>query len=297
MKIQGIIAAMATAMYEDESINEAEIRNQVNRQIAAGVDGIFCLGTNGEFYILSTEEKKRVMEICVSEANHRVPIYAGTGCVGTKDTVELSRSAEAIGVDALSVITPYFAALSQEELYGHYAEVASAVTLPIVMYNIPVRTGCGIAPGTVTKLAGNYKNIKGIKDSSGDFNNILAYINGTDPDTFSVLSGNDALILKTLKAGGKGGITAVANILPELMASIYQKWLKGDEAAAEKAQQSIQPIRDCFKYGNPNSIVKRAANLIGQPLGPCRKPFGMISAETDKAIIETIDAHYSAYKK
>lgn len=297
MKIEGIIAAMATAMYEDGSINEAEIRNQVNRQIAAGVDGIFCLGTNGEFYILSTEEKKRIMEICVSEANNRVPIYAGTGCVGTKDTVELSRSAEAIGVDALSVITPYFAALSQEELYGHYAEVASAVSLPIVMYNIPARTGCGIAPGTVTKLAGNCNNIKGIKDSSGDFNNILAYIHGTDPDTFSVLSGNDALILKTLKAGGKGGITAVANILPELMVSIYQNWLKGDDAAAEEAQQSIQPIRNCFKYGNPNSIVKRAANLSGQPLGPCRKPFGMISAETDQAIMETINAHYSVFKK
>ena len=99
MEIKGIIAAMATAMYEDGSINESEIRNQVNRHIRAGVDGIFCLGTNGEFYILSTEEKKRVMRICVDEARGRVPVYAGTGCVGTQDTIDLSLAAQEIGVD------------------------------------------------------------------------------------------------------------------------------------------------------------------------------------------------------
>ena len=152
MEIKGIIAAMATAMYEDGSINESEIRNQVNRHIQAGVDGIFCLGTNGEFYILSTEEKKRVMRICVDEARGRVPVYAGTGCVGTQDTIDLSLAAQEIGVDVLSIITPYFAALSQEELYRHYADIASAVKLPIVMYNIPMRTGCAIEPETVSRL-------------------------------------------------------------------------------------------------------------------------------------------------
>ena len=129
MEIKGIIAAMATAMYEDGSINESEIRNQVNRHIRAGVDGIFCLGTNGEFYILSTEEKKRVMRICVDEARGRVPVYAGTGCVGTQDTIDLSLAAQEIGVDVLSIITPYFAALSQEELYRHYADIAAASVL------------------------------------------------------------------------------------------------------------------------------------------------------------------------
>ena len=171
------------------------------------------------------------------------------------------------------------------------------MTLPIVMYNIPMRTGCAIEPETVSRLAKDFSNIRGVKDSSGKFENILAYIHGTDPEHFSVLSGNDALILKTLQNGGKGGITAVANILPEMMVSIYQNWKKGDMAAAEAAQQGIQPIRDCFKYGNPNSIVKRAANLIGQPLGPCRKPFGMVSEETDNAILDTIDRYYAAYKR
>lgn len=294
-EIKGIIAAMQTAMHEDGSIHEEELRKQINRQIEAGVDGVFCLGTNGEFYILKEEEKLRVMEIFVDEVKGRVPVYAGTGCIGTKDTIELSQKAQDIGVDVLSVITPYFAAVNQDELYLHYQSVAENVELPIVMYNIPARTGAALAPATVGKLA-KIPNIMGVKDSSGNFNNILQYIDVTKDEDFSVLSGNDALILWTLLAGGTGGITAIANILPKIMVSIYQNYRKGDLEAAKKAQASIASIRDCFKYGNPNSIVKCATNLIGQPVGPCRAPFGMVSEETVNAIRETIDAYYSEYK-
>lgn len=294
-EIRGIIAAMQTPMHEDGSLHEEEMRKQINRQIEAGVDAIFCLGTNGEFYILDMDEKIRVMEIFVEEAKGRVPVYAGTGCVSTKDTIALSKKAEEIGVDVLSIITPYFAALNQDELYSHYKAVAEAITLPIVLYNIPARTGASLAPATVGKLA-DIKNIVGVKDSSGNFNNILQYIDATAGKEFSVLSGNDALILWTLLAGGKGGITAIANILPVVMVSIYQNYVKGDMEAAKKAQSSIGPIRDCFKYGNPNSIVKCATNLIGQPVGPCRAPFGMVSEEAKKAILNTIDTYYAEYK-
>lgn len=296
-EMKGIIPALQTPMHEDGSINEQEMRKQINRQIKAGVDAVFCLGTNGEFYILDEAEKVRVMEIYVDEVKGRVPVYAGTGCVSTAETIRLSKKAKELGVDILSVVTPYFAALDQEELYAHYAEVADAVDLPIVMYNIPMRAGNSIAPGTVGKLARNHSNIVGVKDSSGNFNNILSYIAAVeDIPTFSVLSGNDALILYTLLAGGAGGITAIANILPDIMVSIYQNYLKGDMEAAKKAQGSIAPIRDCFKYGNPNSIVKCATNLIGQPVGPCRKPFGMVSEEAKKAIAATIDKYYAQYK-
>lgn len=295
-EIKGIIAAMQTAMHEDGSINEDEMRKQINRQIDAGVDAVFCLGTNGEFYIMDKEEKIRVMEIFVDEVKGRVPVYAGTGCISTKDTIELSQKAKEIGVDVLSIITPYFAALNQDELYVHYEEVARAVDLPIVMYNIPARTGAALAPATVGKLA-KIKNIVGVKDSSGNFNNILQYIDAAQGEDFAVLSGNDALILWTLLAGGTGGITAIANILPEVMVSIYQNYMKGDMDGAKKAQASIAPIRDCFKFGNPNSIVKCATNLIGQPVGPCRKPFGMVSEEAKKVIAQTIDTYYSQYKK
>lgn len=295
-EIKGIIAAMQTAMNEEGSINEAEMRRQINRQINAGVDAVFCLGTNGEFYIMNTEEKIHVMEIFVDEVKGRVPVYAGTGCVSTKDTIELSQKAKEVGVDILSVITPYFAALNQDELFQHYAALAESVDLPIVMYNIPARTGAALAPATVGKLAAEFDNIVGIKDSSGNFNNILQYIDATKAVDFAVLSGNDALILWTLLAGGTGGITAIANILPEVMVSIYKNYVAGDIEAAKAAQSSIAPIRDCFKYGNPNSIVKCATNLIGQPVGPCRAPFGMVSEDAKKAIMDTIDTYYSEYK-
>lgn len=295
-EIKGIIAAMQTAMYEDGKINEEELRRQIDRQIQAGVDAVFCLGTNGEFFILSTEEKIRVMEIFVDQAKGRVPVYAGTGCISTEETVALSKKAEEIEVDVLSVITPWFAAISQEELYRHYAAVAKAVSLPIVMYNIPARTGAALAPQTVGRLAKDFANIAGIKDSSGNFNNILQYIQTTEGMEFAVLSGNDALILWTLLAGGKGGITAIANILPTVMVDIYQNYIKGDIEGAKKAQNSIAKIRECFKYGNPNSVVKCATNLIGQPVGPCRKPFGILSQEAVEGIRQTIDTYYAEYK-
>ncbi len=295
-EIKGIIAAMQTAMHEDGSIHEEELRRQIDRQINAGVDAVFCLGTNGEFYIMSMEEKIRVMEIFVDQVGGRVPVYAGTGCIGTKETIALSKKAEEIGVDVLSVITPYFAAVSQEELYQHFAAVAESVSLPVVMYNIPARTGAALAPSTVGRLAKDFSNIAGVKDSSGNFNNILQYIQAAEGTDFSVLSGNDALILWTLLAGGHGGITAIANILPTVMVSIYQYYLKGDMENAKKAQNSIAQIRDCFKYGNPNSVVKCATNLIGQPVGPCRKPFGILPQEAVAGIQKTIDTYYAEYK-
>ena len=284
---KGIIAAMVTSMNEDETLNEQEIRNQVDRQIAAGADAVFCLGTNGEFYIQSWDEKVRVIQIVVDEVAGRVPVYAGTGCVGTKETIALSLKAKELGVDVLSIISPYFAAISQAEIYNHYAAIAEAVDLPIVMYNMPARTGNNIAPETVAKLA-DIPNIVGIKDSSGNWDNLKAYIDVTRDKEFRVLSGNDSLILPTLKEGGAGGITAVANIYPKTMVSIYQNFIKGDLEAAEAAQNSIAPIRACFKFGNPNTVTKKATNLRGYPVGPCRAPFSYLSEEAVAAIAAVI---------
>lgn len=286
-KVKGIIAAMVTSMNEDETLNEAEIRRQVNRQIEAGADAVFCLGTNGEFYIQSEEEKLNVIRIVVDEVAGRVPVYAGTGCPGTKATIELSLKAKALGVDVLSIISPYFAAISQKEIYEHYKAIAEAVDLPIVMYNMPARTGNNIAPETCAELA-KIENIAGIKDSSGNWDNLKGYIEATRGMNFSVLSGNDSLILPTLKEGGHGGITAVANIYPYVMVSIYQKFIAGDIAGAEEAQNSIANIRACFKFGNPNTVTKKATNLTGNPVGPCRAPFNYLSEEAVEVIKKTL---------
>lgn len=272
LDIHGVIPAMVTPMDKNENINESELRNQIRRQIAAGVHGLFVFGTNGEFYALSEAEKLRILEITVEENNGRLPVYAGTGCPSTADTIRLSRECEKIGADALSVITPYFATLSQKELITHFEALADSVGIPIVLYNIPARTNIAITPDTVQKLA-LIPRIVGVKDSSGNFDNILQYIERTAGSDFAVMSGNDSLLLWTLQAGGKGGVCGIANLFPKTLVSVYELWEKGNFTAARRAQDSIRKIRDCFRLGNPNTIVKLSANLLGYPVGPCRKPF------------------------
>ncbi len=195
--------------------------------------------------------------------------------------------AQAAGADVLSIITPSFAAASQEELYVHYKTVAEAVPdMPIVLYNIPARTGNALAPATVARLA-QIENIVGAKDSSGNFTNILGYIDAgkkKENGEFATLSGNDQLIIWTLLAGGKGGIAGCANVYPHTMASIYDLFMEGKIEEAKAANESIQSFRACFKYGNPNTIVKTATRLLGYNVGPCRAPFNQVPEEGIEAI-------------
>lgn len=281
--IRGIIPPIITPMNEDESLNEAGLRSQVNRLIEAGVHGLFPFGTNGEGYILSEKEKETVLSVVIDEVRGRVPVYAGSGCVGTKDTIRMSRMAESLGADVLSVITPWFAKASDEELYEHYAAVAKSVKLPIVLYNIPARTGNSLSPSLVEKLSA-IDNIVGVKDSSGNFDNMLQYIERTRDREFAVLSGNDSLIYWNLLAGGSGGIAGCANVYPRTMAEIYDKFIAGDLEGAKKAQDSIRSFRNCFRYGNPNTIVKTAVSMLGYPVGRCRAPFNLLPEEGIEAI-------------
>lgn len=283
-EIKGIVAPIITPMNEDESINLEELRRQVDRQIEAGIHGIFPFGTNGEGYILSGDEKKLVLETVIDQVAGRVPVYAGTGCISTKETIEQCKMAEAAGADILSVITPSFAKASQHELVVHYTRVAEAVpNMPIVLYNIPMRTGNALEPQTVVELA-KIDNIVGAKDSFGDWDNLSAYIELTKDMDFGVLSGNDALILKALQAGAKGAIAGCANVYPKNMVGIYENWAAGDMEAAEACQAAVAPLRACFKYGNPNTVVKTAVNLLGYQVGKCRAPFNYLPDEGIEAL-------------
>ena len=286
VEIKGIIPPIITPMNEDESINVAELRAQVNRQIEGGVHAIFCFGTNGEGYILNGKEKELVLRTVIEECNGRVPVYAGTGCISTRETIEQSKMAQSLGADVLSIITPSFAAASQNELYEHYKAVAEAVDMPIVLYNIPARTGNALAPATVARLA-QIDNIVGAKDSSGNFTNILAYIdagNTKKNGKFSTLSGNDQLIIWNLLAGGTGGIAGCANVYPHTMASIYDLFMEGRIEEAKAANASNASFRACFKYGNPNTIVKTAVAMLGYNVGKCRAPFNQVPEEGIKAL-------------
>lgn len=290
-EIKGIIPAILTPMNEDESINFDIMQEQIDRLIEGGVHGLFSFGTNGEGYILSESEKIEILEETIEKVAGRVPVYAGTGCISTKDTIRLSCKAQELGADILSIITPSFALASQEELYTHYVEVAKHIDIPIVLYNIPARTGNKLLPETVARLAKDVDVIMGVKDSSGDWDNLLAYINLTkdlDKD-FRVLSGNDSLILPCLKAGGAGGIAGCANVYPHVLSSIYNLFKEGKLDEAEKAQDSIASLRAVFKYGNPNTIVKTAVSLLGYNVGKCRAPFNYVPKEGIDALKKVLE--------
>lgn len=290
LKPQGIITPIITPMTDDENINLNELRVQVNRLIGCGVEGLFCLGTNGEVYALNTEEKLAIIKTVVDETKGRVPVYAGTGCIRTKDTIDLSLKAKELGADALSIVSPYYVAVSQDDLYDYFSEIARAVDLPIILYNIPARTGNNIDYKTVGKLA-KYDNIVGIKDSSGNFDNTLRYIESTD-NRLAVLAGSDSLILWTLQAGGRGAVAGTSNVFPELVVSIYKLWQAGKIEEARAAQFKLRPFRNVMAMGNPNSVVKRAVNLMGYPVGPARKPVsGMNSQAIEEALVKVLELY------
>lgn len=288
---EGIVVPLITPMNSDGSICISQIPIQVERMIANGIDGIFAFGTNGEGYILSFEEKRAVLEAIIGSVKGRVPVYAGTGAIATEEAVRTSIMAKELGADFLSVITPSFCKASQNELFDYYKEVAESTDLPLIVYNIPARTGNSVSPETIRRLAA-IDNIVGVKDSSGDFTNILSYISAgreSDPG-FAVLSGNDRLIIWTLLAGGKGAIAGCANVYPKTLASIYDLYLLGEINEAISLNESISSFRGLFKYGNPNTIVKKAVQLLGYEVGECRAPFCSLDSNAVEAIKACLEA-------
>lgn len=291
-EIRGIIPPIVTPMYDDaeQTVNYEELRRQVERQIEGGVHGLFPFGTNGEAYALSMEEKEKILETVIDQVKGRLPIYAGTGCITTADTIRMSKRAEAMGADALSIITPSFALASQKELYDHYVAVAKTVNIPIILYNIPARTGNKLLPETVQALCRDVDVIVGAKDSSGDIENLKAYIRVTKEldKEVAILAGNDGSILTCLKEGGAGGIAGRANIWPATLASIYDLFMAGDLEGAQKAQDAIAILQQTFKYGNPNTIIKTAVALSGYNVGKCRAPFNYVPEEGIEALKEVL---------
>lgn len=284
-KPQGVVTPVLTALDENERFNPDAYKEFIDHLIKAGIHGIFPLGTNGEFYAFNQEEKLEIFKTAVEAVNGRVPVYAGTGCVTTKETIEFSKKVVDLGVDVLSVISPYFVSVTQDDIYRHFNSVAKSVNAPILMYNIPARTGNNIDYKTLKKLAEENNNIIGIKDSSGNFDNSLKYIENTTPN-ISVMAGSDSLILWTLLAGGTGAISGCSNVFPELMVSIYEYWKQGDFDKANEAQKKIRDFRNVMQMGNPNSVVKRAALLRGHNVGPAREPSNCANAVIDKALLD-----------
>jgi len=286
MEISGIIPAMVTPLDADQELDEGGLRRLTNYLITGGVHGLFAVGSQGEFYAFTPEEKRRVWEVIVEEADGRVPVYAGTGAITTREVIALNREAERAGVDAVSVLTPLFIRPTQEELYHHYMAIADATALPMILYNNPGRTGVNLSADLVARLA-EHPNIRGIKDSSGDLSLIAEYIHCTDED-FSVLMGRDTLIYAGLLHGARGAIAATANVVPRLVVEIYEAFVGGDLERALQAQRRLAPLRLTFGLGTFPMVVKEAMDLIGISAGPARSPVGPMTEANRERLKEVL---------
>lgn len=284
---KGIIPALLTPFDENEEVDYRKLRIHVRRMLESGVHGIFCLGTNGEFYALTEEEKLKIAETVVDEVNGKVPVYAGSGDIATRNVIRLTNKLQKIGVSAVSIVTPYFINPSQYELYKHYARIAMETELPIILYNIPSRTHVNLEPETVAALAKDFPSIIGIKDSSGDINLIKKYITQTPP-SFSVLCGNDGLILDTLLLGGSGAVAGTANVIPHILVNLYNAFIKGNIEEARMWQDRIAPLRADGNLFTPPSVIKVQANIAGYSVGKSRMPILC----DDQAVLETIRRNF-----
>ena len=273
----GIIPAMVTPFTKNLEVNEPALRRLVNHCIEGGVHGVFAVGSQGEFWALTPDEKRRIWEVVVEETRGRVPVYGGTVGVTTRETIALTRLAKDAGVDAVSILTPYFISPTDDELFAHYKAVAEAVDIPIILYTNPARTGVKISVGLLARLA-KVPGIVGIKDSSGDLELTAEYIRVAPPE-FSVLMGRDTLIYAGLLYGTRGGIAATGNVKPALVAEIYDRFVAGDLKGALAAQRALAPLRLAFTWGSFPVVIKEALDLMGMECGPARPPVGPLAPE------------------
>lgn len=270
-KPHGILPAMITPINEDGSVDEKALRNLIEYEIRGGVHGIFAIGTTGEFYSLTHDQYRRTLDITLDQVRGRVPVYAGANAISTRESITLAGIAQEAGVSALSVLTPYFISISQQELYEHYAAIAKSTDLPILLYDNSPKTHIPIKPETVARLA-DIPNIVGIKDSAGDVTNTAEHIRRTRGKNFSVFMGRDTLIYTNLCLGGAGAVAACANVAPALVASIYNKFQAGDLKGALEAQFQLAPLRLAFTLGSFPAVIKEALNMIGVEVGSCLRP-------------------------
>ncbi len=269
-KIEGVLTAIVTAFDHDGAYNEAAMRVQIQRQLAAG-NGIFCGGTNGEFFVLNEQEKLAVTATCIDEVAGKATVVAHVGEISTRETIRLGKQVAALGVDAVSVITPYFVPLKQEELMYHYEAVADALEVPVFLYNIPARTGNTLLPETVRKLAA-HPNIIGIKDSAGSYESLSGFLAAVkDIKGFNVLNGPDSLIHQGFVDGCSACISGLANVAPKEINSIWARFHAGDIAGSHQAQENVTGLRtDLYKVAFSPAAVKKAVALMGYDVGESR---------------------------
>ena len=285
----GAGVAIVTPMNQDETVNYGKLEELLEEQIAGGTDAIIICGTTGEASTLTHEEHLDVIRFAVEKVNHRIPVIAGTGSNCTQTAVYLSQEAEKAGADALLLVTPYYNKATQKGLIAHFTKIASSVSIPCILYNVPSRTGCNILPETAAKLA-EVENISGIKEASGNISQI-AHLASLVKGRMDIYSGNDDQIVPILALGGVGVISVLSNVAPRQTHEIVQSFMDGDHEKACRLQlEALELIDALFCEVNPIP-VKTALNLMGKEAGPLRGPLCEMEEKNRERLRRAMEAY------
>ena len=280
-RFRGSMTALVTP-FKDGAVDEEALRAQINWQIENGTTGLVPVGTTGESPTLTHEEHDRVIEVCVQEARGRVPVIAGAGSNNTVEAIDYARHAEAVGADAVLVVTPYYNKPTQEGLYQHFKAVNDAIGIPIIIYNIPPRSVIDMSVATMARLY-ELKNIAGVKDATANLARVSQQRHAMGPD-FVQLSGEDMTALAYNAAGGHGCISVVSNVAPRLCAELHEKSLNGDFAGALKVQDRLVPLHDAVFMEPGLAGAKCGLALLGRGTEEVRLPLMPVTAPTREAI-------------
>ncbi|MGD7046334.1 4-hydroxy-tetrahydrodipicolinate synthase [Jeotgalibacillus proteolyticus] len=280
---KGVIPPVSTIFTEDGTFDTEGMGKLINNLITRGVDGLFFLGTGGEFSQLSVDERKQVAEYAVKEVNGRVPVLIGTGSTSTRDVLVLNEHAKKIGADGVVVINPFYMKLSEENLYHHYSRIAKAADLPVLLYNFPALTGQDLSADFILKLVKEHDSIVGIKETVDNINHIREVIHtvkGYKPD-FSVLCGFEDLFLNTLSLGGDGIIAATGNFAPELSIDLYRSFRKEEYTKVLELNEQLTNLPAIYKLDSPFiNVIKEAIAECGLEISTAvLPPSGKLSAD------------------
>ncbi len=266
--IKGVVVPILTPIDENEMIDEARLRDQVDYVIEGGVLGILAFGSNGEFYMVEEDEMERGLKIMLDQAAGRVPVYFGIGAISTKKCCRLAKMAVEAGAAGISVLQPMFLKPTEAELYNHFKTIAESVPeTPMLLYNNPGRVGYTMSAGLVERLAHEVPNIVGMKDTSGDITQTSEFIRRTRDVNFKVFGGKDTLLYASLCHGAVGGVCTAANFMPELITDVYNKFVAGDLAGSLEAQFKLNPVRLSMDAASFPVAAKDMANLRGRNVG------------------------------
>jgi len=287
--IKGIITPTITVFDENRNIDYDATKEHIENLIAGGVNGILFLGSIGEFFAMTREEKKELISFAVKTVANRIPVLVGTGGTAAEDVIELSNFARKEGVDGAAVITPYFFQFNKQTLYNYYSYIAQNVDLNLYVYNFPARSGVNISPETVFKLAKNYKNIVGIKDTMDTISHtreLIQKVKLTLEREFAVYSGFDEYFLPNLLNGGDGLIGGLSNVAPKLFAEFYNSYQKNDFNKLKLISEKINIMMEIYSVSDPFfPAIKKAVSLSGSNLNAvCKEPVGLLNNEQSAKI-------------